>query len=69
VVATDPVGNTTRTVVSGIGVVDYRTLPWIPIVIVLLGGAAVVLYLRVPRSSAAPAPVGDDAVLEELEPD
>jgi hypothetical protein len=69
VVATDPVGNSTRTVVSGIGVVDYRTLPWIPIVIVLLGAAAVVLYLRVPRPSAAPVPVGDDAVLEELEPD
>lgn len=69
VIATDVVGNTSRIVVSGIGVVDYRTLPWIPIVAFLVAVAGGVLYLRVPRRAAAPLPVDDDAVLEELEPD
>lgn len=69
VLATDVVGNTSRIVVSGIGVVDYRKLPWIPTVAFLVAVAGGVLYLRVPRRAAAPLPVDDDAVLEELEPD
>lgn len=69
VVARDFVGNTARTVVSGVGVFDYRALPWIPIVAALVAVAGVVLYLRVPRRAAEPLPVDDDAVLEEVEPD
>lgn len=69
VVATDPIGNVARTTVEGIGIFDYRALPWIPIAIALVAGAAAVLYLRVPR----PAPVArrpdDDAALEEIDPD
>lgn len=68
VVAMDFVGNTTRAVVSGVGIFDYRGLPWIPIVALLVAVAGVVLYLRVPRPAEAP-PADGDATLEELEPD
>jgi hypothetical protein len=68
VVATDVIGNSSATVVSGIGIVDYRTLPWIPIVAVLVAVAGVGLYLRVPKRSE-PIAVDDDAVLEEMEPE
>lgn len=63
-VAADVVGNTSRTRVSVVAFLDYRDLPWIPIVAVLtllMGG---LLFLRTPRLRA-PDP-GDDATLEEL---
>jgi hypothetical protein len=69
VVAVDPLGNEAAVAVSGIGLVDYRGLPWIPIALLLLGGAALVLYLRVPRPAAVPRRADDDAALEELDPD
>ena len=69
VVATDFVGNTARTVVSGVGIFDYRALPWIPIVAVLVAAAGVALYLRQPSPSADPRPRDGDGVLEELETD
>ncbi len=68
VVATDVIGNSAATMVSGIGIVDYRTLPWIPIAAVLVAVAGGVLYLRVPKR-AERDPVDDDAVLEEIDPD
>jgi hypothetical protein len=69
IVATDFVGNTARTVVSGVGIYDYRDLPWIPIVAMLLAAAGVGLYLRVPRQSTDRRPPDGDGRLEELEPD
>ena len=66
VVATDPFGNVARTSVSGVGWFDYRALPWIPIAIVLLGGLAAVLYVRVPLPLPRRA---DDGTLEEIEVD
>ncbi|MCA1588730.1 MAG: hypothetical protein LC744_08840 [Chloroflexi bacterium] len=69
VVATDFVGNTARTVVSGVGIFDYRGLPWIPIVATLLAVAGVVLYLRAPRQAADLRRLDGDGRLEELEPD
>jgi hypothetical protein len=69
VVATDPVGNTTARTVSGVGWLDYRDLPWIPIVVVGIGLAALVLYLRVPGREPMVRRADDDAVLEELESD
>jgi hypothetical protein len=66
--ATDPLGNRARLTVSAVGVFDYRTLPWVPISVVLVAAAAIVLFLRVPRSKPMPR-VADDAVLEEMEPD
>jgi hypothetical protein len=69
VTATDPVGNEARMAVSGVGLFDYRALPWIPIVVVGVALAGLALYLRVPRSPARPRAAGDDSVLEELDPD
>jgi hypothetical protein len=69
VVATDPIGNTERTVVSAIGLFDYRGLPWLAIVGGLVAAAAVILLLRVPRANPFRRGEEDDAVLEELESD
>jgi hypothetical protein len=69
VVATDFVGNTARTVVSGVGIYDYRGLPWIPIVAALLAVAGAALFLRVPRQGSDGGPRDGDGRLEELEPD
>ena len=54
--------------VSGVGIFDYRALPWVPIALVLLVGIASALILRVPKPRTAPRPAGDDAALEELDP-
>ena len=67
--ATDPFGNVASTTVTGVGWFDYRALPWVPIVAVGVALAAAFLFLRVPRAVPAPRQAGDDAVLEELEPD
>ena len=64
--ARDPVGNESAVILSGIGILDYRVLPWATIALVLVGGVAVILALRVPRTS--PRPITDDGVLEELDP-
>jgi hypothetical protein len=66
--ARDPIGHEASLIVSGIGILDYRGLPWLPIALVLLGGAAVALILRVPKPRTAPRSIGDDAVLEEIDP-
>lgn len=65
----DEVGNAARHVVSGVGLFDYRGLPWAPITAALVVLAGVALLLRVPRSTPLPRPVDDDAALEELDPD
>jgi hypothetical protein len=67
--ATDPVGNASSLSVTGVGMFDYRTLPWIPIVIILVAVAGIVLYLRVPHLRPAPRAAGDDSALEEVDPD
>ena len=69
VTAVDPAGNEARVSVTGVGWLDYRGLPWIPIVAVFVGVAAGVLFLRVPRPSRSQRRADDDAVLEEMEPD
>ena len=68
VTARDPLGNEASLLVSGVGIFDYRGLPWLPIALVMLGGLAVALFVRVPKPRSAPRPVGDDAVLEEIDP-
>ncbi len=68
IVATDAVGNTATEIASVVGFVDYRRLPWIPVVVVLTIVAAIVLFLRAPRPRARPAPApDDDARLEEID--
>jgi hypothetical protein len=69
VTAVDPAGNEARLSVSGVGWLDYRGLPWVPIVAVLVAVAAAVLFLRVPRPGSSPRRADDDGVLEEMEPD
>lgn len=69
VTAADPVGNVATATTSGVGVFDYRGLPWLLISVALVAAAAVALFLRVPRPPRAERRAGDDAVLEELEPD
>ncbi len=69
ITAVDPLGNEARATVTGIGWVDYRQLPWVPIAVLLVGVAAVLLAMRVPRTRPVPRRADDDAVLEELEPD
>ncbi len=66
----DGLGNATRRSVTGVGVFDYRGLPWVPITVALAALVGAVLFLRVPRSSPlARRDEDDDAILEELEPD
>jgi len=69
VVAVDALGNEARLSLTGIGLFDYRSLPWIPISGVLLGIAAVVLFLRVPRTRAEPRIASEEGTVEELDPD
>jgi hypothetical protein len=67
-VATDPVGNVTTHVLSVVGFVDYRRLPWIPVVVALTVAAAIILFLRAPRPRPEPARApDDDARLEEID--
>lgn len=66
--AVDPVGNVATQRLSVVGPIDYRQLPWIPIVAALTVVAGAILYVRVPRPSPAPQrPSDDDAALEEIE--
>jgi hypothetical protein len=65
----DAFGNVTRATVVGVGLFDYRGLPWVPIVAGLVGAAGIFLLLRVPRMGQLPRRSDDDARLEELEPD
>lgn len=70
VTAVDPVGNEASTAVTGIGLVDYRAFPWAAISVALVGVAAMVLVLRIPRGPRRPPRRrDDDATFEELEPD
>ena len=66
--ATDPLGNRKATTVSVVALVDYRQLPWIPIVALLTILAGMVLYLRVPhaRPVTTSGPM-TDATLEDLD--
>jgi len=68
IVATDPLGNRTTSTISVVAVLDYRQLPWIPIVALLTILAGLALYLRVPhvRPATASGPM-TDATLEDLD--
>ena len=68
VVARDPIGNEAELVVTGVGLFDYRGLPWTPIALVLLGAVAVGLILRVPTTRLSNRAPAEDGVLEELDP-
>jgi hypothetical protein len=63
---TDRVGNSAQHTLSVVGFLDFRRLPWIPVVAVLTVLAGAILYLRVPRPRR-PAARGDDATFEEID--
>ena len=67
--AVDEVGNRAVRLVSVVGIFDYRTLPWLPIIALLTLAAGALLYLRVPRSrpEAAGYDRVDTGALEEIE--
>jgi hypothetical protein len=70
VAARDPLGNESAQSLEVIGFVDYRGLPWIPIVGTLTVGAGIVLFVRTPRlrPEARLRPDGDGR-LEEIDGD
>ena len=66
--ATDPLGNRSTATVSVVALLDYRQLPWIPIVALLTILAGIGLYLRVPQlRPAAPSGPITEGTLEDLE--
>ncbi|MEP6680104.1 MAG: hypothetical protein ABJB65_01375 [Chloroflexota bacterium] len=64
--ASDPLGNRSTRVLSVVGFLDYRRLPWIPIVVLVIPAVAIALFLRGPRARRLPIAEGD-ARLEEIE--
>jgi hypothetical protein len=65
--ATDPLGNTSELVLEVVGVLDYRRLPWIPIIVGLTLVIGAVLYLRSPRPTSVGTQHPDEGVLEEIQ--
>lgn len=66
--AVDLVGNRTTTTLTVVGLLDYRQLPWVPIIVALTVVAAAGLFLLAPRlkpPSVTPHP--DDGTLEDLD--
>jgi len=64
---TDQVGNAASTSVSVVTPVDYRRLPWIPIVGILTLLLTGILYLRAPRPVRAPARAAGEGTFEEID--
>lgn len=73
--ARDAVGNRGSITVSVLAPLDYRRLPWLPIVALITVAAGAFLFLQAPRrmrkpvSAAVTTEILDDATLEELDPD
>ena len=69
--AVDPLGQASVEQLTVVGFVDYRGLPWLPIIGVLTVAIGLVLFVRVPRMRPAPAAVAadGDGRLEELDED
>jgi len=73
VVAADPFGHVVARSLSVVAPLDYRRLPWIPIVVVLTLIAGAVLFWRAPRPGAHAAPARtrtiEEGIVEEIDPD
>ena len=68
--ATDRLGNESRTTVVGVGWFDYRALPWTAIVIAAVAAAGGLLALRAPRIRKGEAAAAEEeGVLEEIDPE
>ncbi len=70
VVASDPFGHMATRQVSVLAPLDYRRLPWIPIIVALTVAAGALLFLRAPRPTSRPGEASvDEGIFEEVDPD
>jgi hypothetical protein len=68
--ARDPIGNVANVSVNVVAPLDYRRLPWTPIIFLLTLGAGAILFLRAPRLVGRPAASRvDEGTLEEIDAD
>jgi hypothetical protein len=66
IVVIDPVGNRTEHVVTRVWPLDYRRLPFVPIMVVVTILAGLALYLRRPDAGPRPGATDDGATIEEI---
>ena len=69
VVATDPFGTERTERIEIVGFLDYRGLPWIPIVGVLTVVLGLLLFVRTPRHRPLQLAPDGDGLLEEIDGD
>lgn len=69
VVATDPFGTERTERIEVVGFLDYRGLPWIPIVGVLTVALGLLLFVRTPRHRPLQLAPDGDGRLEEIDGD
>lgn len=69
VVARDPLGNETVVPLSVVGVLDYRGLPWLPMMAAATMLLGVRMFLRAPRARGDGASAPEGVRLEELDAD
>jgi len=69
IVARDPFGTERTARVEIVGFLDYRGLPWVPIVGILTVSVGAVLFVRTPRHRPLTAAVDGDGRLEEISAD
>ncbi len=67
VTASNALGNQSQERLSVVGVVDYRGLPWVPIVAFATIGIGAALFVRTPGQHSRSLARADDAHLEEIE--
>ena len=69
IVARDPFGTERTERIEIVGFLDYRGLPWVPIVGILTVGVGGVLFVRTPRHRPAVLAADGDGQLEEISAD
>jgi len=69
VVARDPLGTETVQRLEVVGFLDYRGLPWVPIVGVATLAFGMLLFVRIPRQRAVVMVADGDGRLEEIDGD
>jgi hypothetical protein len=66
IVVTDSVGNQSERLVTRVWPLDYRRLPWVPIVLAALFVVAGLLYVREPGARPRGGPQDGDSTFEEI---
>ena len=68
--ARDPIGNVATITVTVAAPVDYRRLPWIPIMVVLTVSVGAILFLRAPKLASRPAArLAEEGTFDEIDAD